>query len=82
MVASIHAKLGYFILFEQCGGQKRGQIVSQNRFQNGVVFGYFPAYLRNLSEGLVDSLNFALMLSSFYAYHIILKENPRQLMTI
>ena len=65
------------------GGVKRdAKIVSQNGFQNDFASAYSPTYLRHLSEGLVDSLNFILVLSSFYACHTTLKENLQQLMTI
>ena len=81
MVASIHAELGYFSCLSNVRVKRDVKIVSQNGFQNGIASAYFPTYLRNLSEGLVDPLSFILVLS-FYIYHTILKEDHQQLMTI
>ena len=82
MVPSIHAKFGYSSFLSNVGVKRETNIVSQNGFQNGFGSSYSPTYLRHLSEGLVDYLNFILVLSSFYACHTTLKENLQQLMTI
>ena len=38
------------------GGVKREiKMVNQNGFQNWIASAYFPTYLRNISEGWIDS---------------------------